>query len=145
MRALLMFIAAFAFIAAKGEAKIETLRPEPQLPLRDGVTAFDGLLAAKGTIVSGEDLKARQNYLRDACRDKIERAQAEDEIPIFDAPLFQREPATPDSPLAIYAVDRREDGCAVMVMMGDINDVRPVPVTNDDDYHSMPADDLSGE
>ncbi|AOL23568.1 hypothetical protein Ga0102493_112556 [Erythrobacter litoralis] len=60
---------------------------------------------------------------REACRDRIEHARRASGQP----PLLRRGPATPDDPVLIYAVDRRQDGCAVMVVKGDPQDIRPLP------------------
>lgn len=60
---------------------------------------------------------------RSACRDRIEYARRASGQP----PLLRRGPATPDDPVMIYAVDRRQDGCAVMVVKGDPQDIRPLP------------------
>jgi len=60
---------------------------------------------------------------REICRDRIEHARAASGQP----PLLQRGPATPEDPVLIYAVDRRQDGCAVMVVAGDPADIRPLP------------------
>ena len=62
-----------------------------------------------------------------ACRDRITEAREASGQP----PLLQREPASPDKPLAIYAVDRTQDGCSVMVMMGDREDIRPLPTPSE--------------
>ena len=41
---------------------------------------------------------------------------------------LERKPDTDGTdPQRIYAVDRRETGCPVMVMQGDVSDIRPVP------------------
>lgn len=56
------------------------------------------------------------------CRDRIERARAE-----LGQPTLDRETAGADKPLLIAAVDKRIDGCAVMQMKGDVNDLRPLP------------------
>jgi hypothetical protein len=56
------------------------------------------------------------------CRDRIHKAREEAGQPPLD-----REPATGDEPMAIWAVDRREDGCAMLVAMGDAEDIRPIP------------------
>jgi hypothetical protein len=61
------------------------------------------------------------------CRDRITHAREAAGKP----PLLEREPASPDRPYLIYAVDRRQDGCAVMVMKGDPADIRPLPVRPD--------------
>jgi hypothetical protein len=57
------------------------------------------------------------------CRDRITLARKAAGKP----PLLEREPASPDKPYLIYAVDRRQDGCAVMVMKGDPADIRSLP------------------
>lgn len=57
------------------------------------------------------------------CRDRITQARDAAGKP----PLLDRGPASPDRPYHIYAVDKRIDGCAVMMMHGDVNDVRPIP------------------
>jgi len=57
------------------------------------------------------------------CRDRITQTREAAGKP----PLLDRGPASPDKPHRIYAVDKRIDGCAVMVMHGDVNDVRPLP------------------
>lgn len=57
------------------------------------------------------------------CRDRITETREAAGKP----PLLDRGPASPDKPHRIYAVDKRIDGCAVMVMHGDVTDVRPLP------------------
>ncbi|MEM1050861.1 MAG: hypothetical protein AAGI28_02085 [Pseudomonadota bacterium] len=42
--------------------------------------------------------------------------------------LLERQPASPEKPYAIYAVHREQDGCSVMVMMGNRNDIRALPL-----------------
>lgn len=57
------------------------------------------------------------------CRDRIHVVrEASGQLP-----LTRREPASPEEPLAIYAVHREQDGCSVLVMMGDPQDIRPLP------------------
>ncbi|WP_454599336.1 hypothetical protein [Qipengyuania sp. SM2507] len=56
------------------------------------------------------------------CRDRIHKAREQ-----MGQPELDREPATGDEAMAIWAVDRREDGCAVLVAMGDPEDIRPIP------------------
>ncbi|MEM1195529.1 MAG: hypothetical protein AAGH57_05450 [Pseudomonadota bacterium] len=150
MRALLIPVLAIACMGASEEAEIETLQSEPRLVKGNGISAFDTLLARDGVTIFGDgELKQRQDYLRSTCRDRLlETSKAEGEeapIPTPGIPLLRRGPDTPEMPLAIYAVDRREDGCGVMVMMGDINDVRTLPKTNPEDYRVMPADKLEGK
>lgn len=71
------------------------------------------------------------------CRDTITQAREATGQP----PLLQREPASPDKPQAIYAVDRRQDGCSVMVMMGDREDIRPLPLPADGAVRVLPVED----
>lgn len=52
---------------------------------------------------------------------------------------MQREAATPDEPLFFAAVDHRIDGCGVLVMRNDTNDIRPVPTIPTDRPLLMPA------
>ena len=72
----------------------------------------------------------------EACRDRITEARDATGQP----PLLQREPASPDKPHAIYAVDRQQDGCSVMVMMGDRDDIRPLPDAPEGPVRLMPAE-----
>lgn len=58
----------------------------------------------------------------DECSDRITKAREEAGLP-----LLKREPASPEKPLMIYAVDRREHGCSVMVMKGNPDDIRQLP------------------
>jgi hypothetical protein len=53
------------------------------------------------------------------------------------SPLLRREAASPDEPLLIYAVDRREGKCPVLVMKGDTEDIREVPKTDEREGHEM--------
>ena len=81
----------------------------------DGQPAGETAVEIPAEAASGPD--------RATCRDRIEEVRAASGQP----PLIQRGPATPDEALLIYAVDRRQDGCAVMVVKGDPSDIRPVP------------------
>ena len=60
------------------------------------------------------------------CRDRIHEVREERGLP-----ELSRENAKPDEPLMILAVDKRIDGCSVMVMAYDTSDVRPVPTAPD--------------
>lgn len=64
------------------------------------------------------------------CRDRIHKAREQ-----MGQPPLDREPATGDEPMAIWAVDRREDGCAVLVAMGNPKDIRPIPQIKE--YHGL--------
>lgn len=68
------------------------------------------------------------------CRDRITLAREAAGKP----PLLDREPASPDKPHRIYAVDKRVDGCSVMVMMGDTADMRPLPSAPDGPLRIIP-------
>ena len=57
-----------------------------------------------------------------ACRDRIELVRQERGLP-----KLQRDTARPDEPLFIAAVDKRIDGCSVLVMRENRADVRPLP------------------
>ncbi len=56
------------------------------------------------------------------CGDRIEQVRAAAGLPRLD-----KTPAAPQEGLLIAAVDKRIDGCAVMQMHRDVNDVRPLP------------------
>lgn len=56
------------------------------------------------------------------CRDRIERARAE-----AGKPKLERQPASPEKPLLMYAVDHRVDGCGVLVPVSDPADIRQPP------------------
>lgn len=56
------------------------------------------------------------------CRDRIHEVRED-----LGLPGIERETASPDEPLFIAAVDKRIDGCSVMVMRDNTADVRPLP------------------
>ncbi|WP_305096063.1 hypothetical protein [Croceibacterium aestuarii] len=56
------------------------------------------------------------------CRDKVYRVREERGLPALD-----KKGADPAEPLFIAAVDKRIDGCAVLVMRNDTSDIRPLP------------------
>lgn len=63
----------------------------------------------------------------ESCNDRVIQAREAS----GQSPFFSREPASPDKPFAIYALHRQQDGCSVMVMMGDPDDIRPLPKPQD--------------
>ena len=65
------------------------------------------------------------------CRDRIQEVRRE-----LGQPELERE-ATPQDPLLIAAVDRRVDGCSVLVMRNDTSDIRPLPAPQE--HRLMPA------
>ena len=142
MRVLLIPVMALACIAASEEAPVET--PQLEFPSVSGnlAEAFKKMPKGKPAPRFQANPQALQALLGPKCRDRLERAQEEQPtLQLQSSPLFQRKPDTPENPpLAIYAVDQRENGCGMMVMMGNPEDVRPVPVFNAEDHRLMPAD-----
>ena len=67
------------------------------------------------------DLPAASSHA--VCRDRIIEVREERGLP-----TLRRETATPDEPLFIAAVDKRIDGCSVLVMRNNTSDIRPLPV-----------------
>lgn len=63
---------------------------------------------------------------REDCTDRIQTIREES-----GQLRLERQPASPGDPLLIYAVDRREDGCPVLVMAHRPEDIRPVPDASD--------------
>ncbi|WP_435417622.1 hypothetical protein WAB17_12230 [Parerythrobacter aurantius] len=61
------------------------------------------------------------------CADTIREARDSAGLPALD-----RRTAAPDKPELIWAVDHRRDGCGVLVMRGDPQDIRPIPEPADD-------------
>jgi hypothetical protein len=66
------------------------------------------------TPVIGED--------RAGCRDRIDEVRDDRGLPKLD-----RKAASPDDGLLIAAVDKRIDGCSVLVMRNNTRDIRPLP------------------
>lgn len=69
-----------------------------------------------------------------ACSDRIEQVRG-----AAGQPKLERLPASPERPLMIAAVDKRIDGCAVMQMKGNVNDLRPLPLPSEGPPALMPA------
>ena len=148
MRAVMMPVLAFALVGAADEAPVEAPKPNEAQEtdaaplLKEYQDKLEALkkrnLAAE--IAQGSVLKGLKPS---NCLDRFERAENESEklALITPGPLLRRGPNNPETPpLAIYAVDRREDNCAVMVMMGDPEEVRPLPKLGAEDHRLMPAD-----
>ena len=53
--------------------------------------------------------------------------------------VLQRGPVTGAEGHMIAAVDKRVDGCSVMQMHGNVNDLRPLPEIGDEDFRLQPA------
>ena len=71
---------------------------------------------------------------RENCRDRIELVREERGLP-----KLERDSASPDEALLIAAVDKRVDGCAVMVMRHDTSDIRPLPEFKEGPAQLRPA------
>lgn len=56
------------------------------------------------------------------CADVIREARDNAGLPQLD-----RRTASPENPELVWAVDHRRDGCGVLVMRGNPDDIRPVP------------------
>ncbi|MEO6386976.1 MAG: hypothetical protein ABIT16_08920 [Croceibacterium sp.] len=56
------------------------------------------------------------------CRDRVEEVRDSQGLPRLD-----RDAALPGEGYLIAAVDKRIDGCSVMVMLHDTSDIRPLP------------------
>ena len=68
------------------------------------------------------------------CRDRIHEVRQERGLP-----KLQRDTATPEEPLLIAAIDRRIDGCSVMVMRSNTADVRPSPAPGEARMRRLPG------
>ena len=79
-----------------------------------------------GPAVPGPDLTIPEPS-QAVCRDRIIEVRKERGLPDL-----RRETATPDEPLLIAAVDKRINGCSVLVMRNNTSDVRPLPVIEGD-------------
>lgn len=66
--------------------------------------------------------KSAQADPKAVCSDRIHMVRQQRGLP-----TFQRDTATSEEPLLIYAVDKRIDGCSVMVMAYNAQDIRPLP------------------
>ena len=129
MRLLALPVAALALIgsaepADTGEAS--PLTTSPQAAPIPGLTTPDQYARILELRGEGEN-----------CRDRIMQVREDMGLP----PLMERQPASPDNPHLIYAVDRRQDGCSVMVMMGNRNDIRPLPEAAEGPIRMIPAED----
>ena len=87
-------------------------------------TATQSANVGESVVILDEDAQ-RLSEEDNECRDRISHArEASGQSPL----QLDRQPASPERPMAIYAVDRQQDGCSVMVMMGNPDDIRPLPL-----------------
>ena len=146
MRSMLIPVAAIALMGASDEAAVELPKSDGPALSQDYEAQIKALIERDSTAGLAEGL-ALKGLTRSNCLDRLERAQddagegADEAVVVSPGPLLRRGPGSPDTPpLAIYAVDRREGRCAVMVMMGDTDDVRPLPELSAEDHRLMPAE-----
>jgi hypothetical protein len=104
MRAALPFLALSLATGAAAETAVPAPAPGITIPMP----------APNSPLVTPEG--------RVPCRDTVHAVREERGLP-----QLRRETAAPDEPLLIAAVDQRINGCAVMVMYDNTNDVRPLP------------------
>lgn len=86
-------------------------------------------------LATREALASMRRIPNEVCRDRISKARVENGLP----PLGEDNSASPDDPHLIYALDRRQDGCSVMVMKGNPDDIRPLPSAPDGPIRLIPA------
>lgn len=78
---------------------------------------------APGAVVRPEGQARSQSAAEQVrCLARVEAARA-----AAGQPMLDRTPADGETGYLIAAVDKRIDGCAVMQMHGDVNDLRPLP------------------
>ncbi|GMN01499.1 hypothetical protein [Erythrobacter sp. MTPC3] len=137
MRTALIPIAGLALIAANEPAAVPVATPldNPAYSEPAEKWSVDTAETLHG-IIARQVRPADDNLLIDECADKIMQARDESGLPA----LGDRQIADPDNPLLYYAVDRREDGCGVMVMKGNRSDIRPVPALPEGPISVIPAD-----
>lgn len=79
-----------------------------------GLSGYDEPVQPWRSVEDGQAAKA--------CRDRIEQARG-----AAGQPKLDRSPADPDKPMLLHAVDRKIDGCGVLVLVADPTDLRPFP------------------
>ena len=155
MRIFVLPVSAIALVGANEPPANQLDNPAYSTPPERWETLDDAVEDAReaGFVVpDGVRLGDPEDY---ECRDRIHDArEASGQPPLPElapqgpealpgTPLLDRQPASPDRPQAIYAVDRRQDGCSVMVMMGDPDDIRPLPLPADRFARMIPAEDAA--
>lgn len=130
MRTILVSASALVLLGAGQPPESALDNPAYTTPLERWQTVDDAIAQSSMAELQADILNP------EACRDHITEARDATGQP----PLLQRERASPDKPHAIYAVDRQQDGCSVMVMMGDREDIRPLPDAPDGPVRLMPAE-----
>ena len=115
----LFLILALGTGAAAEEVSLQTAPPVAS-PLGLDLPSYQEPAAAWKSI---EEAEAEQNA---QCRDRIRRARED-----LGQPELERQTASPDEPLLMWAVDHHREGCGAIVMIGDPEDIRPVPERGD--------------
>ncbi|QFT77867.1 hypothetical protein [Erythrobacter sp. THAF29] len=112
MRVVLLPICAVALIGASGETpQVSEVEPTPET---SETPALAQLLRDPSEVTTPNDFGR--------CADRIRQAREE-----MGLPELKNERASPDRPLLFYAVNRIEEGCGVLVMKGNPNDIRMIP------------------
>ena len=138
MRASVSVLAALSFLSVPASAEDIALETSLNNPAYSHpAKAWKTLEDAKHEVVLNQAEGVQIASPEDrSCRDRITYARQR----LGQPPLLERQPASPDKPHLIYAVDRREDGCSVMVMKGDPDDIRPLPLPSDRPFLMIPAE-----
>lgn len=141
MRIVLIPIASLALIAAN-EPTSSQAPPLAPAPLDNPAYSVPAEQWTPDTaeelrgIIAGQDRPEGTSLFTEKCADRIIQTRKDSGLP----PLLDRQTADPDKPLLYYAVDRREDGCGVLVMKGNPSDIRPVPALPEGPVSVIPAD-----
>lgn len=100
----------------------ERALPPAYVPCEGTVPVFnpEGCPASQLSVAKSEE------SAETACRDRIALVRAEN-----GQPRLERQPASPERRYLIAAVDKRIDGCPVMQMLHDADDLRPLPAPPD--------------
>ncbi len=104
------------------DAPAESALPAPYVPCEGSVPVFNPQGCPPPRMTVEEPVEPAES----ACRDRIALVREAKGQPPLD-----RQPASPERPYLIAAVDKRVDGCAVMQMHRDVDDLRPLPVPSD--------------
>lgn len=136
MKLVILPVAALALIGATDVDEKDVTLPEPTETV---VLPFDNPSYLRTQAQSRLIERAQKEALPsdEQCRDRITKARNE----ASKADLPDREPASPDKPYLIHAVDKQIDKCAVIVMKGDAKDMRPLPAPAEGPPRVTPAAD----
>ena len=105
---------------AAAAAAAPTIKPDAMLP------GYSEPAQRWGSVEQAADDKI--------CADRIEQVRQ-----TAGQPKLDRTPIVPGEPLMIAAVDKRIDGCAVIQMHRDVNDVRPLAAPVETPARLQPA------